>query len=200
MISVGAVIANPWLLDKARETGCRLLLPSGAIAGLDGIKSACAGHVDYVSMVSRKPPAALEGAPYVVEQAIELGALEGEQEIFSGTAREACRAFPNNLNVSAAVSVAGIGPDRTTVKHGRRPGFSAKLSRCGGSGRLRVASHSRGERAERESEDREIDRTVDYSDAAAVDRSGTDRDVARYDPPAERLGRFGRIRATGLGA
>ena len=122
VISVGAVIANPWMLDRARETGCRLLLPSGAIAGLDGIKSACAGRVDYVSMVSRKPPAALEGAPYVVEQAVDLGGLKSEQEIFSGTAREACRAFPNNLNVSAAVSVAGIGPDRTTVTMVAVPG------------------------------------------------------------------------------
>lgn len=124
VISVGAVIAHPWLLERARETGCRLLLPSGAIAGLDGIKSACAGPVDYVTMVSRKPPAALEGAPFVVEQGIDLGALTTEQEIFSGTAREACRAFPNNLNVCAAVSVAGIGPDRTTVKMVAVPGLA----------------------------------------------------------------------------
>jgi aspartate dehydrogenase len=124
VISVGAVIANSWILDRARETNCRLLLPSGAIAGLDGIKAACAGPIDYVTMVSRKPPAALDGAPYVVENGIDLGALEDEQEIFSGTAREACVAFPNNLNVSAAVSAAGIGPDRTTVKIVAVPGLT----------------------------------------------------------------------------
>ena len=115
LISVGALVDHPEVMDRSRETGCRLLVPSGAIVGLDGIKSACMGHVDHVSMVSRKPPAALDGAPYVVEHGIDLWAMTEEQEIFSGSAREACVGFPSNLNVSAAVSLAGIGPDRTTV-------------------------------------------------------------------------------------
>ena len=123
LISVGALVAHPEVMDRARETGCRLLIPSGAIAGLDGIKSACAGPVDHVTMVSRKPPAALDGAPYVVEHGIDLWAMTDERELFSGTAREACKGFPNNLNVSAAVSFAGIGPDRTTVKIVAVPGL-----------------------------------------------------------------------------
>ena len=116
VISIGALLEHPEVLDRARVTGCRLYAPSGAIAGLDGIKSACQGHVDRVEMVSRKPIAALEGAPYLVENEIPIDGLEEAQEVFTGTAREACRGFPSNLNVSAAVSLAGIGPDRTTVK------------------------------------------------------------------------------------
>ncbi len=123
VISVGALLAHPELLDMARERRCRLLMPSGAIIGLDGIKSASVGKIDHVVMESRKPPAALDGAPHVIENNIDLWALEEEEVIFQGSAREACVGFPANLNVSAAVSLAGIGPDRTTVKIIATPGL-----------------------------------------------------------------------------
>ena len=123
LISVGALLDHPEIADRSRETGCRLLMPSGAIAGLDGIKAACVGEVDHVTMVSRKPPAALDGAPYVVEHGIDLWGMTEEREIFSGSAREACAGFPSNLNVSAAVSFAGIGPDRTRVEVVAVPGL-----------------------------------------------------------------------------
>ena len=100
-----------------------MLAPSGAIAGLDGIKSACAGRVDHVTMVSRKPPMGLEGAPHLIENGISLKGLTEEMEVFSGTAREAVKGFPANLNVSAAVSLAGLGPDRTQVKMLAVPGL-----------------------------------------------------------------------------
>ena len=116
VISIGALLEHPEVIEQARTLGCRLYAPSGAIAGLDGIKSACQGRVDRVEMVSRKPITALEGAPHLVENEIRLFGLTEEREVFHGTAREACRGFPSNLNVSAAVSLAGIGPDRTTVR------------------------------------------------------------------------------------
>ena len=116
VISIGALLEHPEVIDQARKQGCRLYAPSGAIAGLDGIKSACQGHVDRVEMVSSKPIAALEGAPFLVENEIRIDGLEEAQEVFFGTARDACLGFPSNLNVSAAVSLAGIGPDRTTVR------------------------------------------------------------------------------------
>ena len=123
VISIGALLEHPQVIDLARSTRCRLYAPSGAIAGLDGIKSACAGAVDSVTMVSRKPPRALEGAPYLVENEISLDGLEEEELLFHGPAREACRGFPSNLNVSAAVSLAGIGPDRTMVSIVAVPGL-----------------------------------------------------------------------------
>ena len=116
VISIGALLEHPEIIERARATGCRLYAPSGAIAGLDGIKSACQGRVDRVEMVSRKPVEALEGAPYLVENEIPVGLLTEEREVFYGPAREAVRGFPSNLNVSAAVSLAGIGPDRTMVR------------------------------------------------------------------------------------
>ena len=116
VISIGALLEHPEVIEQARALGCRLYAPSGAIAGLDGIKSACQGRVDRVEMVSRKPVAALEGAPYLVENEIPIADLQEPNEVFFGTAREACRGFPSNLNVSAAVSLAGIGPDETMVR------------------------------------------------------------------------------------
>lgn len=66
VISVGALLDHPEIIESSRRTGCRLYLPSGAIAGLDGIKSACVGRIEHVTMTTRKPPDGLEGAPHLV--------------------------------------------------------------------------------------------------------------------------------------
>ena len=124
VISIGALLEHPEVIAQARANGRRLYAPSGAIAGLDGIKSACQGRVDRVEMVSRKPIAALEGAPYLVENEIRIEGLDNEEEVFFGPARDAVKGFPSNLNVSAAVSLAGIGPDRTMVRIVADPALS----------------------------------------------------------------------------
>jgi aspartate dehydrogenase len=123
VISIGALLNHMELFDLARERRCRLLLPSGAIAGIDAVKGACSGRVDFVRLTSRKPPAALEGAPFVREHGIVLSDLEEERVLFTGPARMAVRGFPDNLNVSAALSLAGIGPDATTVSIAVVPGL-----------------------------------------------------------------------------
>ena len=123
VISVGALLDHPQIIENSRRTGCRLYVPSGAIAGLDGIKSAVMGAITHVTHTTRKPPVGLEGAPYLVERGISLAGLQQEKEIFSGSAREACRGFPANVNVTAAVSLAGIGPDQTRVKIFAVPGL-----------------------------------------------------------------------------
>ena len=123
VISVGALLDQPEIMEESRRTGCRLYCPSGAIAGLDGIKSASVGQITHVTHTTRKPPGGLEGAPYLVERGISLLGLQEEKEIFSGSAREACRGFPANVNVTAAVSLAGIGPDQTRVRILAVPGL-----------------------------------------------------------------------------
>ena len=122
-ISIGALLDHPEILDLAKERGCKLYAPSGAIAGLDGIKSASTGKIDHVTMTTRKPLKALEGSPYLVERGISVLGYTEETEIFSGSAREACRGFPANVNVSAAVSFAGIGPDKTRIRIMAVPGL-----------------------------------------------------------------------------
>jgi aspartate dehydrogenase len=123
VISAGALLDHPEIIEKSRRTGCRLYVPSGAIAGLDGIKSACVGQITHVTMTTRKPPNGLEGAPYLVQQGMSLADLTEEKEVFAGNAREACKGFPANVNVSAAVSLAGIGPDRTRIRILAVPGL-----------------------------------------------------------------------------
>jgi aspartate dehydrogenase len=123
VISAGALLDHPEIIERSRQTGCRLYVPSGAIAGLDGIKSACVGQITHVTMTTRKPPNGLEGAPYLVQNGVSLTGLKEEKEVFSGSAREACTGFPANVNVSAAVSLAGIGPDRTQIRILAVPGL-----------------------------------------------------------------------------
>jgi aspartate dehydrogenase len=77
-----------------------------------------------VRLTSRKSPRALEGAPFLAANGISLDGLTEERLLFSGPAREAVRGFPDNLNISAALSLAGIGPDATQVSISAVPGLS----------------------------------------------------------------------------
>jgi aspartate dehydrogenase len=115
-LSCGALLNNWDLVELAHERGATILVPSGALLGLDAVQAAAQGHISSVSMVTTKPVAGLQGAPHIVDNEIDLGALVEPSRVFSGTAREASRGFPANLNVVTALALAGIGPDRTTVE------------------------------------------------------------------------------------
>ena len=123
LISMGALLEHPEVIEMAREKGCRLILPSGAIAGLDGIKGACEGRVDHVTINTRKPPKSIRNAPFVVKHNIDVDAFTEETELYSGSVREAIRGFPDNVNVAACVSMAGIGPDKTSIRIVAVPGL-----------------------------------------------------------------------------
>jgi aspartate dehydrogenase len=116
VLSVGALLDHDDWVDLARRTGSRIYVPSGAIVGLDGVKGATIGDVIAVTMTTRKPPKALAGAPFVVEHQIDLDSFTEVTPIFEGSARDACRGFPANVNISAALSLAGIGADRTRLR------------------------------------------------------------------------------------
>ena len=142
VLSVGGLLDYPEWIDVADHHHCKLYVPSGAIVGLDGVKGACAGRVDSVTMTTRKPPEGLVGAPYVVEQGIDVFAFTEETEIFEGSAREACKGFPANVNVSAALSLAGIGPDRTRIRIRVVPGGTRNMHDVEVIGEFgRMASH-----------------------------------------------------------
>lgn len=116
VLSVGGLLDHDDWVGLARRTGSRIYVPSGAIVGLDGIKGATIGHISAVTMTTRKPPKALAGAPFVVEHQIDLDSFTEVTPIFEGSARDACRGFPANVNISAALSLAGIGADRTRLR------------------------------------------------------------------------------------
>lgn len=101
------------LIDLAERTGSRIVAPSGALLGLDAVRAAAEGTVHSVVMVTRKPPAGLKNAKFIVEQGIDLEKLTEPAKLYEGSVREAARMFPANVNVSVALSLAGIGLDRT---------------------------------------------------------------------------------------
>ena len=123
-LSVGALLAHADLVDLARSSGGRIIVPSGAILGLDAIRAVAEGNVASVQIITRKPPAGLEGAPLLKARGQSLAGLTEPLLLFSGSAREAAEGFPANLNVSVAVSLAGIGPDRTRIEVWADPGVT----------------------------------------------------------------------------
>src|SRR5450759_431417 len=94
-LSVAQLLQNGDLIERAKDKGARILVPTGALIGFDAVRAVAEGTIRSVDMVTRKPPAGLEGAPYL---------------------RERARGFPTNVNVAAALSLAGIGPDRTHLE------------------------------------------------------------------------------------
>lgn len=111
MVSVGA-LAHPAveraIVDAACAGQSRAIVVSGAIGALDAIAAASVGGLTRVTHTTRKPARALLSPS-------EAAALDAPCELFRGTAREGALRFPESINVAAAVSLAGIGLDRTEV-------------------------------------------------------------------------------------
>lgn len=116
VMSSGALLDAPDLIDLARETGAQIILPTGGLLGLDAVTAACEGTIHSVTLVTRKPIAGLLGAPLLVEQGIDLTDLQEPLCVFRGNAEAARRGFPANVNVAVALSLAGIGVERTQVE------------------------------------------------------------------------------------
>ncbi len=119
VLSVGALM-DPKLLEKfvraAKKHGCRIYIPSGAIAGIDCLKSASTASISKVVLSTTKNPKGLEGAPFVLKNNIDLFSFRKKTLLFEGNAKDAVSAFPANVNVAATLSLAGIGAKETQVK------------------------------------------------------------------------------------
>lgn len=124
LLSVGALLDAMHLVDIARENGGRILVPSGALLGLDAVRAASEGKIASVHMVTRKPAIGLDGAPFLDGKDISLANLSEPKLLFSGPAGEAIKGFPANLNVAIALSLAGVGPDRTELQVWADPGVT----------------------------------------------------------------------------
>ena len=124
VLSAGALLPRPELIELARVKGGQIIVPTGALLGLDAVSAAAEGTIHSVRMVTRKPPGGLAGAPYLVKHKISVEGLNAAKCIFRGSAREAAAGFPENVNVVAALSFAGIGPDRTTIEIWADPAVS----------------------------------------------------------------------------
>ncbi|MBW2989172.1 aspartate dehydrogenase [Candidatus Woesearchaeota archaeon] len=113
VMSVGGIIQNMDLLDKLTA---RLFIPSGAICGIDGVKAANIEKIESAVITSTKSPKSLKGAPYILKNRIDLNSIRKKRILFEGDALEAIKGFPKNVNVSAVLSLAGIGPKKTRVR------------------------------------------------------------------------------------
>ncbi len=116
IMSVGGLMQNVELFEEVKKDNIQVRLPSGALCGLDGVRAAMEAGLHSVTLTTRKPPKGLSGAPYLVEQGIDLENLTEPKVVFEGNALEAVKAFPANVNVAAALSLAGIGPVETRVR------------------------------------------------------------------------------------
>jgi aspartate dehydrogenase len=128
-LSVGQLLQNWDLVERAKASGARILAPTGALLGLDAVRAAAEGTIHSVTMITRKPPSGLEGAPYLVERGISLKDLKEPAKIFDGSARDGARGFPANVNVAAALSLSGIGPDKTRLEIWADPALTRNTHR-----------------------------------------------------------------------
>ena len=116
VLSAGALLQRPELIALAKANGGQIIVPTGALLGLDAVTAAAEGNIHSVRMTTRKPPNGLVGAPYLEANSISVEGLTEAKRVFSGSAREAAAGFPANVNVAAALGLAGIGVDRTTIE------------------------------------------------------------------------------------
>lgn len=144
VLSAGALADDRLRVDSetaAAKGGALLYVPSGGIGGLDALKGACAAGVDEVSIQVAKPPAAWKKIPYVEALGVDLDNLAVAMTLFEGAAREGVPHFPQNVNIAAVLSLAGIGFDRTQLKVVADPGLTMNthtIRVSGKSGRFTV--------------------------------------------------------------
>jgi aspartate dehydrogenase len=116
VLSAGALLSHDELIATARQHGGQIVVPTGALLGLDAVTAAAEGTIRSVKMITRKPVKGLLGAPYLVDNNIVIDDITEPKLIFRGSPRDAAVGFPANLNVAVALSLAGIGPDKTTLE------------------------------------------------------------------------------------
>src|SRR4030088_3531818 len=129
VLSAGALLDHEDLIELAEQHGGQIVVPTGALIGLDAVTAAAMGKIHSVRMITRKPVRGLAGAPYIVDNNIDIEQITEPLKIFEGTAREAAKGFPANLNVAVALSLAGIGPDRTRLEIWADPTVTRNMHR-----------------------------------------------------------------------
>jgi len=126
-LSATSLLKHMDLIDLARKSGGRIIVPTGAILGLDAVRTAALGKVHSVTMITRKPPKGLKKAPFVIENGIDLEYLKKAILLYEGSVTDAAEKFPANVNVAVALSLAGIGSDKTKYQVWADPEISRNI-------------------------------------------------------------------------
>ena len=113
LISSCALILYPEITKYQKG---RVLVPSGALAGLDAVMALSQKEISSATIISTKSPAGFKNNSYLIEKSISLDDAQNRVMIFSGNVNEAAKHFPANINVAATLALAGIGPDKTQVE------------------------------------------------------------------------------------
>lgn len=116
LISSCALVLYPETAELSKTGKGRILVPSGALAGLDGVFAMGQNAITESKIISTKPPKGFKNAPYLLEKNINPDDIKTRQMIFSGNVFEAAKAFPANVNVAASLALAGLGPEKTQVE------------------------------------------------------------------------------------
>ncbi len=117
IMSVGGILEHFVQLNSlARKHNAKVYIPSGAISGVDALKAAKIGQIKKVTLTTYKNPRSFKDVKYVEQKGLNLDRINKDKVLFSGKAVQAVKFFPQNINVAAVLSLAGIGQDKTTVR------------------------------------------------------------------------------------
>jgi len=122
-MNVGKLLNADNLFRAAQKNNCHLLIPSGAIAGIDAIKSANLVNIKKINLTTRKPPKGLKNIPYFQKKSIDISKIKKETELFSGNVFHAVKYFPQNINVAATIALSIKDKNKLKVKIITSPKF-----------------------------------------------------------------------------
>jgi aspartate dehydrogenase len=115
ILSVGVFVKYPQMWDLVSNYKGNIYIPSGAICGVDGLKSLAKGKIKRLTLTTSKPPRSLTGAPYLIKKNIDVFKLKRERIIFKGDIKQVISAFPQNINVAATIFLASQFKDVEVV-------------------------------------------------------------------------------------
>lgn len=127
VMSVGKLLQGEHLFALAQQQGCQIIVPSGAIAGIDALKAVHHATIHEIILTTRKPPQGLAGAPFIIANTINLSEIKEETVIFEGNVDEAIKAFPQNINVAATVALASRQKEKLRVRIITSPTFQHNI-------------------------------------------------------------------------
>ncbi|MBF0511249.1 MAG: DUF108 domain-containing protein [Candidatus Omnitrophica bacterium] len=139
VMSVGKFIEGESIFKIAQKQGVRVLIPSGALAGIDAIKAASLKRIDSIKLTTRKPVYGFAGNSYVKTQKIDLSRIKKETLLFEGKVQEAVKCFPQNINVAATIALASGCVEKLRIRITTSPEFkvnSHEIEMRGEFGRL----------------------------------------------------------------
>jgi aspartate dehydrogenase len=117
IMSVGGIVSHfKELNDLAKKYKTKVYFPSGAISGIDAVKAVKPGGIKKVILTTRKNPISFKDVDYIKRKGIRLDKIKKDTLLFFGSAKEAIKFFPQNINVAGLLSIAGIGQNKTKVK------------------------------------------------------------------------------------